>query len=380
MYIYILTFLITIALVWIAQNKIKNKKLKILLLLIAVIPMFLVSAFRYDIGTDYTKRYVADYNTLAKGKDVKNLEIGFKTIDYLCLFFTKEPYLLFVITSLIILAIIFEVIYKKSNNILLSIAIFFLGGYFFGSLNLVRQYIAISLILLGYQFLMNENKKKAYIGFVICAILAFLMHSSSIICFIIIFLTRKNLINIKWVIPISVLILLVNQNIMNVITPILQNTRFKIYLDSKHLYGELSILQIAENLIIYLWMNYIYYSQKDIKNNKEKILFLNIQGLSLLFTIAGVIHYQFMRISVYFSAFQILSIPYYLKIMKFENITIKINNKLKKNFKVSTIKIIVYVCFCLAFTGLFTYTNILNNDNEVLPYKTVFSIKNSKGK
>lgn len=44
MYIYILTFLITIALVWIAQNKIKNKKLKILLLLIAVIPMFLVSA------------------------------------------------------------------------------------------------------------------------------------------------------------------------------------------------------------------------------------------------------------------------------------------------------------------------------------------------
>ena len=293
-------------------------------------------------------------------------------------FFHKRT--IFVITSLIILAIIFEVIYKKSNNILLSIAIFFLGGYFFGSLNLVRQYIAISLILLGYQFLMNENKKKAYIGFVICAILAFLMHSSSIICFIIIFLTRKNLINIKWVIPISVLILLVNKNIMNVITPILQNTRFKIYLDSKHLYGELSILQIAENLIIYLWMNYIYYSQKDIKNNKEKILFLNIQGLSLLFTIAGVIHYQFMRISVYFSAFQILSIPYYLKIMKFENITIKINNKLKKNFKISTIKIIVYVCFCLAFTGLFTYTNILNNDNEVLPYKTVFSIKNSKGK
>ena len=109
-------------------------------------------------------------------------------------------------------------------------------------------------------------------------------------------------------------------------------------------------------------------------------MFLNIQGLSLLFTIAGVIHYQFMRISVYLGAFQILSIPYYLKIMKVENITTRINNKLKKNFKVSTIKIIVYVCFVLAFTGLFAYTNILNNDNEVLPYKTIFSVKNSKGK
>lgn len=375
MYIYIITFFITIALIWIAQNKIKNKKLKILLLILAVIPMFLVSAFRYNLGTDYTKRYVADYKTLAKGKDVKNLEIGFKAIDYLCLFFTKEPYLLFIITSLIILAIIFEVIYKKSANTILSIAIFFLGGYFFGSLNLVRQYIAISLILLGYQFLVSKNKKRAYIGFTICAILAFLMHSSSIICFILIFLTRKNLINIKWVIPTSILILIINKNIMNVIIPILQNTRFKIYLDSKHLYGELSILQIVENLIIYLWMNYIYYSPKDCQNDKEKILFLNVQGLALLFTIAGVIHYQFMRISVYFSVFQILSVPYYLKIMQFENITAKINNKFKKNLKSNTTKIVVYICFILAFSGLFTYTNILHNDNDVLPYKTIFKSK-----
>lgn len=160
---------------------------------------------------------------------------------------------------------------------------------------------------------------------------------------------------------------------MNVIIPILQNTRFKTYLDSKHLYGELSILQIVENLIIYLWMNYIYYSQKDCQNDKEKILFLNVQGLALLFTIAGVIHYQFMRISVYFSVFQILSVPYYLKIMQFENITAKINNKFKKNLKSNTTKIVVYICFILAFSGLFTYTNILHNDNDVLPYKTIFS-------
>ena len=125
MYIYIITFLITILLVWLAENKAKSRKNKIILLILAVVPMFFISAIRYNVGTDYEKRYVADYYTLLEGKNVGNLEIGFKAIDYLCLFFTKEPYLLFVITSLIILAIIFEVIYKKSSNRILSIIIFY---------------------------------------------------------------------------------------------------------------------------------------------------------------------------------------------------------------------------------------------------------------
>ena len=28
----------------------------------AIMPFFIVSAFRYDLGTDYTRRYVFDYN------------------------------------------------------------------------------------------------------------------------------------------------------------------------------------------------------------------------------------------------------------------------------------------------------------------------------
>ena len=88
MYIYIITFLITILLVWLAENKAKSRKNKIILLILAVVPMFFISAIRYNVGTDYEKRYVADYYTLLEGKNVGNLEIGFKAIDYLCLFFT----------------------------------------------------------------------------------------------------------------------------------------------------------------------------------------------------------------------------------------------------------------------------------------------------
>lgn len=377
MYIYIITFLITILLIWLAENKAKSRKIKIILLILAVVPMFFISAIRYNVGTDYEKRYVADYYTLLEGKNVGNLEIGFKAIDYLCLFFTKEPYLLFAITSLIILAIIFEVIYKKSSNRILSIIIFFLGGYFFATLNIIRQYISVAFILLGYQFLMSENKKKAYIGFVICAILAFFMHSSSIICFIIILLTKKNIMDARWVIPLSILILILNKNIMVILTPIIKNTRFNVYLTGKFTTGELSILQIVENLIIYLAMYFSYYFEKKQGKelDKQGITLLNIQGLALLLTVSGVIHTLFIRMAIYFVAFQIISIPYFFSILQFNTITDKINKKFKKNLKTKTVEIIIYSCIVLGFSAMFIYTNILNNDNEVLPYKTIFSIK-----
>ena len=375
MYIYIITFLITILLIWLAENKAKSKTIKTIVLILAIMPMFFISAIRYDVGTDYDKRYMADYYTLAEGKNVGNLEIGFKVIDYICLFFTQEPYLLFVVTSLIILAIIFEVIYKKSSNKILSIIIFFLCGYFFGTLNLIRQYIAMALVLLGYQFLMDKNQKKAYIGFVICAILAFFMHSSSIVCFIMLFLTQKNICNIKIVLPLSILILILNQNIMTILTPIIKNTRFKVYLTGTYAQSELSVLQIVENLLVYVWMSIIYYFQKkkNMEIKKEEITLLNIQGISFLLTVAGVIHSQFMRITIYFGIFQILSIPYFFNMMNFDDISKKISDKFKKTIKANILKNIIYIAIVVIFICMFTYTNILNNDNEVIPYKTIFS-------
>ena len=375
MIVYLIGFIFTILLVYISEYKVKSKKSKTVLRVIAVLPLLIISAIRYNVGTDYDKRYVQDYINLSNGIDVPNLEIGFKAIDYICLLFTKETFLLFIVTSIIILSIIFEVIYKKSTNKVLSIVIFFFGGYFFGTLNLVRQYIAVVLIMLGYQFLTSENKKKAYIGFIICAILAFLMHSSSIICFAILFFNKKNLVSIKWVIPVSIFVLILNQNIMKILTPIIENTRFNVYLIGKFAGGELSLLTIIENFAVYIFMYSIYYYYK--KNNKniekEGITYLNIQGLALLCTVAGVIHIQFLRIAIYFWIFQILSIPYYLEYVPYEKIADLIETKFNKKISINTVKNAVYSLVIIGFIAIFIYTNVLNNDNGVIPYQTIFS-------
>lgn len=377
MIVYLLGFLISIVLIWVAEKKVESKKIKILLMILAVLPLFLISALRYDVGTDYIKRYTNDYLNMAQGKDISNLEIGFKLINYICLIFTKEPYLLFVITSLMILTLFFTTIYKESKNKLLSVAIFFLGGYFFGSLNLVRQYIAIGFLFVGYRFLLSDNKKKEYIGFITCAILAFLMHSSSIVGFILIFLNRKMLANIKWILPVSIILLILNENIMKVLGIIIEKTRFNVYLTGNMARGEVSILNILENIIVYIWMYAIYFIKTKNKEelSKEAILLLNIQGVSTLVTVAGACHMQFSRIALYFYVFQILSIPYYISIMPFEIISEKIKDRFNKNINENKIKIITIATIIIAFIGMFTYTNIINNDNEVLPYKTVFKAK-----
>jgi len=375
MLVYIAGFLATIILLWLAQNKAKTKKTRILLMIIAVLPLLIISMLRYDVGTDYLKRYTHDYFEIAKGKDISNLEIGFKLIDYICLFFTNEPYLLFIITSLIIISIFFEVIYKESPNNLLSITIFFLAGYFFGSLNLIRQYISMGLILIAYQFLLQENKIKAYIGFTISIIFAFYMHSISIVGFVLIFLKKKVLVSAKWILPISIILLIVNENLMYIFSSIIEKTRFDVYLTGRLSKGEVSILNLFENLIVYIIFYITYYTKK--KRGKEleqkATIFLNIQGIALIITALGACHMQFLRIALYFTVFQIISIPYYLEIIPFDEIEGKIKSKFKKEITKKTIKQIITGSVVIAFLGVFIYTNILNNDNEVVPYKTIFS-------
>ncbi len=100
---------------------------------------------------------------------------------------------------------------------------------------------------------------------------------------------------------------------MLVLSPILENTRFNVYLTGKFAKGDLSIITIVENLVIYVLMSVIYYYKK--KNNESLDRRNNIikyTGIALLLNVSGVVHTHFMRIMAYFSVFQILSIPYFL--------------------------------------------------------------------
>ena len=174
---YILMLIFSIAMILIAEKFKENKIIKIIAYTLSGLSFFVVSAIRYDVGTDYFYRYAPDYISMGQGVDITNLEIGYKIIVKICLLITKDYAILFAVTSAIIIGLTFYTIFKESPYPALSVVIYFLAGFFFHSLNIMRQYLAISVLLFSYKYLVD----KKYWIFIISVIVAFLLHSVSII-------------------------------------------------------------------------------------------------------------------------------------------------------------------------------------------------------
>lgn len=362
MHIYII-MLLTSLLIAFLSDKIENKKLKIACVILSWVPFILVSALRYDVGTDYYYRYVPDFRTILHGGDVGNLEIGFKLIVKLCTLITDDYQIIFVISSTIIIYLYMSTIFKDSKNKILSIALFFLGGFFFQSLNIVRQYIAIGIIFYSYKYLFEDGKKQYY--FLLGVAIACTMHITSIVCLVMFFIKDKEIFNLRNTVILFVLVLLLKGPVIDLARDIIANTRFSVYLGNAYDKGNMRKLTILVNTLLYLFMYVLYKLKKD--NNKDKIekrdlFYLNIQGLCLIFILLSSEFLLFFRVAYFFMIYQIVSIPYFIMTSDIKMIRDKIPNYERV---LST-----GMVFC--FAVVLCYTNILHNDEEVSPYKSIF--------
>lgn len=375
MYVYIIMLLLSLFFIMLAEKSNSNK-IKNILTILSAIPFILVSALRYDVGTDYFYRYVPDYNSIVNGGNVDNLEIGFKLLINLCILITKDYQILFIVTSIITITLFMYTIQKQSKNKALSITIFLLGGFFFQSLNILRQYMAIAIVFFSYRYLL----KNKYPIFIVSVVLAFFIHNASIVCLIMLLLKDREILNFKTILIVALIIFIFGTPLINLFKSIAQNTRFNVYIDSLYDRGDMRKLTILSNLIIYIFM-YLQYIVKR-KNNtviKEDIFYINMQGATLIFIMLSSKFYLFFRIAYYFMIYQIFSIPYFIKTIDTEKLyqyyfkdimkdTMKLNNSVIKK-----IPIILNIFIILYFSIILSYTNILNNDEEVLPYKTVIN-------
>ena len=354
-YILMLTFSIVMLLI---AEKFKDKKIiKISAYTLSGLSFFVVSAIRYDVGTDYFYRYAPDYIKMGQAVDINNLEIGYKAIVWICLLITKDYVIIFAVTSAIIVGLTFFIIYKESPYPALSVLIYFCAGFFFHSLNLMRQYLAISILLFTYRYLIE----KKYLYFAIGVIIASLFHSISLIFAIAILLCDREVFDLKRTIIISILLFIFGKFVWHYIVDLIINhTRFAVYIGSKFDKSKLRIEDIIFNAILYLIIYYLYRHTKD-KGRKEKF-FLNMQACSLFFMILASTMYLLFRFSFIFGIFNIISIPYFLKKCDIES---------KK-------KIAVLAILIITLGSYITKTNIIGNTDEVKPYKTIFNVKTRK--
>ena len=318
--------------------------------------LFIFSAFRYDIGWDYTA-YVLEIESGHDSIIDSRFELLNKYILLIGSYLNFYP-IVFAIYSFLGLKILYLSINKNSSNRILSWLVFYsMPFFFFASLSTIRQSLAMILVFYSYQFIIE----KKYIYFFCVISIASLFHLSALLGFLL---------------------------LPFIIFPIGKLTNFILFLGS-FFAGEIllnfitgSDLFFLERIKLYMskgqakpeLINYLYYAfgvfnllfyDKLVRINSQNKVLITLINIGLVFlNLLAFEPITSLRVSSIFLMFLIYLVPYYVKIFSKESVKF-VNNILVLGF------------ISLSFFYIFIYINAYNNGLlekvSFLPYKSWIS-------
>lgn len=334
---------------------VNEKKKKYVLILLSFMSIFIVSALRVDVGTDY-RSYVDWFD------NVTEISFGytnflFNNIIFIIKVFSKNSQWLFVISSLMILGLVFLSVIEQKNEYDMSLYLFIVLGFYFATMNGIRQWLAISLFMYSYKFII----KKDFLRYSVCIIIASLFHISAITLLPFYFIINF-IVNDKWKIIISCIFVIlfnfINFNyLLEKILFVFAPSFYARYISSGvnlslNVGSPLPILLSGGMLAYYMLFNNKYKKNMNVElYERHKHLCFII----LLFAIINTVNNLFSRYAAYFIPMIIFILPDFYLI---------IPGKWKKIVKISIF--IIGIAFIVINT-------IQKNSNGPLPYTSIFN-------
>jgi hypothetical protein len=174
MIIWILFFIFSLIFAVLLKSK-EHKNVKFIYFLCLVFAVFYFSAFRDNLGQDYSGYvYVVNQNT----RVFSMLEPGYTLLVKFINYFDFSAVLFFVIFSLITNILVLNVYYRESRNFVISVFIFLVCPVlYFNSFNLVRQFASAAILLYSIKYVINRK----FIRFTVLTLFASSIHVSSIV-------------------------------------------------------------------------------------------------------------------------------------------------------------------------------------------------------
>lgn len=165
----------------------RNRQISICALLCIVIVNTIILGFRdFGVGTD-TLAYVKDYfecaGNLHDFADLMEQEFydkGYLLLAWMSRLFSDDPQALLLFTELFIISFMMLGVYEARKVLRYNVMwfmIFFVLLYQHETINLMRQFCSMSILFYGYSLLL-QKKSKSYL---LCQLIAFFFHSSSIL-------------------------------------------------------------------------------------------------------------------------------------------------------------------------------------------------------
>ncbi|MDD3369021.1 MAG: EpsG family protein [Lachnospiraceae bacterium] len=298
--------------------------------------LFLVSALRVGIGNDYY-RYVEFINRITFDSYVPT-EPGFNLLVKLCniVFGNENAIAVFAVIAFLTLGIFLKAIYDQSISFGWTFFLFMTLGYYFQTLNTVRYYLALTLVLYSMRYVM----KKQYGRFVVMVLIASLFHKSALLVipvYILAALPWK-----KWMVIAGsafIAVFGISAYFFNDFYMQLLVRLYPSYEGTGLLVGGTSVVNILRCAGV-LFLAVICMQKKEQWELEERFYFYLNYGALLLYVFCSFIP-QISRICYYLTISQILYIPLLLQ-------------KIAENKKKMIWKILVAVAACLYFL-LFLY-------------------------
>lgn len=326
MYIFVVFLVYLILLKVIFYNKNPKKTL----IFLSMLPLFILSAFRsLNVGNDTLNYYKAYWRSFYESS-ILNSSIRFET-GYIALmkfvqYFHYDYIVLQILVALIIFVSVSLFLKAYSNNIIFSIYIFMTLNLFFQTMNISRQFIAISILVLSIKYVLNRN----FVKFISMVFVASLFHSTAFIFIVIYPLNTINFAKVNKFFLFSVipLITIFFDYFLNIY--IKYFPKYEGYLSSDYFQSD-GNLAIYLNLIIYISIAiYAYVINKKYKPLRTISGFESLAfKVSILIVVLGILGLKTTlvpRLIIYFSIFYIIYIP--MLINRIDNKYIKVINTL----------------------------------------------------
>lgn len=310
-YFSIALYLIFLSYKYDYKEKKKNKKIHQLIILIILI---LLSGLRYRMAPDsvaYMSNFEKEVVPLSRLSFEYIMNSRYQPlwiiINSLCK--SLDSYILLqIITSIILNISIFYFFQKTTNKIFTCILFYYLIDYFYFSMEIIRESLAISMFLLA---IIKYNNRQ-YINYYFYILLSFMFHLYAFVLFFVpLFLSVRISNKVKWLISIILIIFLSNlenaTSIINSLTYTYINLDLSTFLLD---YGKASkmgylymLLRITPAIIIMLM-----YKEREIPHTfLKKHLLFSLSSLYIICVLIRATSIPFMdRFSNYFIIFTIL--------------------------------------------------------------------------
>ena len=322
---------------------IKKRKLSIVL---TMIPLLLISVFRYGVGSDYFE-YERLFNEI-NATDTNRYEFLFSLLNRFIYKLGMPFHGFIVIAALIFVILVILAIHRDSPYIALSIFLLFSMSFFFQSLNIVRQMVGCAICLYSIKYI--EEKK--IIKYVTCMVLAFGFHSTSII-FIPVYFLFKIKLDLKKAIPILGFIFLIQGRITDIVNNYaMGNINYAGYIDN--LSGTASssgYISLTINIMIYVFA-YLVLEQNVIRERG----YLNIQLAAVALSMMNGKIPLLNRLRFFYTLPGIILIPIAI-------------NKIKSRLT----RIIAMVAISVLFFAYCLYIEGYMNQSASYPYYTILN-------